>query len=61
MHFDVPVAAYRVSGEYSMISSASATVDRKAVIMESLYAIRRAGAFNSYLFCGGGSQIYSNK
>ena len=45
-HFDVPVAAYQVSGEYSMISSASANgfLDRKAVVMESLYAMRRAGA-----------------
>lgn len=45
-HFDVPVAAYQVSGEYSMISSACANgfLDRKAVVMESLYAIRRAGA-----------------
>ena len=45
-HFDLPVAAYQVSGEYSMISSASANgfLDRKAVVMESLYAMRRAGA-----------------
>ncbi|MBA99529.1 MAG: porphobilinogen synthase [Saprospirales bacterium] len=45
-HFDVPVAAYQVSGEYSMISSACANgfLDRKAVVMESLYAMRRAGA-----------------
>jgi len=44
--FDVPVAAYQVSGEYSMIVAAARNgwVDRKLVIMESLTAIRRAGA-----------------
>ncbi len=44
--FDVPVAAYQVSGEYSMIVAAARNgwVDRKLVVMESLTAIRRAGA-----------------
>ena len=44
--FQVPVAAYQVSGEYSMISAAAERgwVDRKLVILESLTAIRRAGA-----------------
>jgi porphobilinogen synthase len=44
--FDVPVAADQVSGEYSMIVAAARNgwVDRKLVIMESLTAIRRAGA-----------------
>ncbi|WP_146339837.1 porphobilinogen synthase [Nesterenkonia sp. NBAIMH1] len=43
---DVPVAAYQVSGEYAMIEAASAQgwIDRKQVAMESLMAIRRAGA-----------------
>jgi len=43
---DVPVAAYQVSGEYAMIEAAAANgwVDRDRVIMESLVAIRRAGA-----------------
>ncbi|WP_371781379.1 porphobilinogen synthase [Streptosporangium subroseum] len=43
---DVPVAAYQVSGEYSMVEAAAANgwVDRDRVIMESLIAIRRAGA-----------------
>ncbi|HEX2313831.1 MAG TPA: porphobilinogen synthase [Thermomonospora sp.] len=43
---DVPVAAYQVSGEYSMIEAAAANgwVDRDRVIMESLTGIRRAGA-----------------
>ena len=44
--FDVPVAAYNVSGEYSMIKAAAAAgyLDERAVVLESLTAIRRAGA-----------------
>lgn len=43
---DVPIAAYQVSGEYSLIHAAAAAgyVDGKAVMLESLNAIRRAGA-----------------
>jgi porphobilinogen synthase len=43
---DVPVAAYQVSGEYSMIVAAAAEgwIDRDAVALESLTAIKRAGA-----------------
>lgn len=43
---DVPVAAYQVSGEYSLIEAAAANgwVDRDAVMMESLLGIARAGA-----------------
>ena len=43
---DVPVAAYNVSGEYSMVEAAAANgwIDREAAIVESLTAIRRAGA-----------------
>jgi porphobilinogen synthase len=43
---DVPVAAYQISGEYAMISAAAAAgwCDRRTAIMESLTAIRRAGA-----------------
>ena len=42
----VPVAAYNVSGEYSMIKAAAAAgyLDERAVVLESLTAIRRAGA-----------------
>ncbi|MGO1587855.1 porphobilinogen synthase [Corynebacterium casei] len=42
----VPVAAYQVSGEYAMIKAAGANgwVDEKAVMMESLISIKRAGA-----------------
>jgi porphobilinogen synthase len=43
---DVPVAAYQVSGEYAMVEAAAAAgmIDRDRAIMESLLAIRRAGA-----------------
>lgn len=43
---DVPVAAYQVSGEYSMIHAAAANgwLNLEATMMESLTAIRRAGA-----------------
>ena len=41
-----PVAAYQVSGEYSMICAAAdrGWIDRERVMMESLLGIRRAGA-----------------
>jgi porphobilinogen synthase len=44
--FDVPIAAYQVSGEYAMIEAAARNnwIDRDGVIMESLTSIRRAGA-----------------
>ena len=44
--FDVPVAAYNVSGEYSMVMAAveRGWLDRERVILESLTSIRRAGA-----------------
>jgi porphobilinogen synthase len=43
---DVPVAAYHVSGEYSMIKAAAANgwIDHDAVALEHLGAIKRAGA-----------------
>lgn len=43
---DVPVWAYQVSGEYSMIEAAAEKgwIDRRATIMDSLMAFRRAGA-----------------
>ncbi len=43
---DVPVAAYQVSGEYAMLEAAAARgwIDRDRAIMETLTAIRRAGA-----------------
>ncbi|ACY20327.1 Porphobilinogen synthase [Gordonia bronchialis DSM 43247] len=43
---DVPVAAYQISGEYSMITAAAERgwIDRDAAILESLTSTRRAGA-----------------
>jgi porphobilinogen synthase len=43
---DIPVAAYQVSGEYAMVEAAAANgwLDRDRVMMETLLAIRRAGA-----------------
>ncbi len=43
---DVPVAAYHVSGEYSMLKAAAANgwIDGDAVALEHLTAIKRAGA-----------------
>jgi porphobilinogen synthase len=44
--FDVPIAAYQVSGEFSMIVAAARNgwLDRERAMLESLTAIRRAGA-----------------
>jgi porphobilinogen synthase len=44
--FDLPLAAYQVSGEYAMIEAAARNgwIDRDRVMMESLLSIRRAGA-----------------
>jgi porphobilinogen synthase len=44
--FDVPVAAYNVSGEYAMVKAAAAAgwLDERAAALEALTAIRRAGA-----------------
>jgi porphobilinogen synthase len=44
--FDYPTAAYAVSAEYSMVKAAAAKgwIDERAVTLESLLAMRRAGA-----------------
>jgi porphobilinogen synthase len=44
--FNVPLAAYSVSGEYSMIAAASEKgfMNREAIVLEGLTAIKRAGA-----------------
>jgi len=44
--FDLPLAAYQVSGEYAMIEAAARNgwIERDRVMMESLVSIRRAGA-----------------
>jgi porphobilinogen synthase len=44
--FDAPIAAYNVSGEYSMVKAAAANgwIDERAVVLEILTGIVRAGA-----------------
>jgi len=44
--FDLPLAAYQVSGEFSMIEAAARNgwLDRDRAMMESLTSIKRAGA-----------------
>ena len=44
--YDLPIAAYNVSGEYSMIKAAAQNgwIDERRVVMEVLTGIRRAGA-----------------
>jgi porphobilinogen synthase len=44
--FDLPIAAYHVSGEYAMIKAAAANgwIDGDKVMYETLLSIRRAGA-----------------
>ncbi len=44
--FDLPLAAYNVSGEYAMIRAAAAAgdLDERSAVLESLTAMRRAGA-----------------
>ncbi|HEX6715934.1 MAG TPA: porphobilinogen synthase [Pyrinomonadaceae bacterium] len=44
--FDVPIAAYHVSGEYAMIKAAAQKgwIDEQRVMMETLTSIKRAGA-----------------
>jgi porphobilinogen synthase len=44
--FDVPLAAYQVSGEYAMIEAAARAgwIDRERIMLEATTAIKRAGA-----------------
>jgi porphobilinogen synthase len=44
--FDVPVAAYNVSGEYSMVKAAAQNgwIDEQRIVLEILTGIQRAGA-----------------
>jgi porphobilinogen synthase len=46
LRFDVPIAAYQVSGEFSMIVAAARNgwIDQERAMMETLTSIRRAGA-----------------
>lgn len=45
-NYGVPLVAYNVSGEYSMVKSASQNgwIDEKRIVMENMIAIKRAGA-----------------
>ena len=45
-HCDLPIAAYNVSGEYSMVKAAAqhGWIDEQRIVMEMLMGIRRAGA-----------------
>ena len=45
-HFDLPIVAYNVSGEYSMVKAAAQNgwIDEKAIVMEMLLGFKRAGA-----------------
>lgn len=44
--FDLPIAAYNVSGEYSMVKAAAQNgwIDEKRIVMENMIAMKRAGA-----------------
>ena len=44
--FDLPIAAYHVSGEYAMIKAAAANgwIDEEKVMAETMLSIKRAGA-----------------
>ncbi len=44
--FDVPLIAYNVSGEYSMVKAAAANgwIDEKRIVLENLVSMKRAGA-----------------
>lgn len=45
-HYNVPVAAYNVSGEYAMVKAAAANgwLDEKRIVLENLVGLKRAGA-----------------
>ncbi len=45
-HYNIPVIAYNVSGEYAMVKAASANgwIDEKKIVMENMLGLKRAGA-----------------
>jgi porphobilinogen synthase len=51
--FDLPLAAYHVSGEYAMLKAAAERgwIDHDRVMMETLLAIKRAGADLILTYC----------
>ncbi|MCI9371027.1 MAG: porphobilinogen synthase [Lachnospiraceae bacterium] len=46
LHYNIPIAAYNVSGEYSMVKAAAMQgwIDEKKVVMENMVGLKRAGA-----------------
>ena len=46
LHYNIPIAAYNVSGEYSMIKAAAMQgwIDEKKTVMENMIGLKRAGA-----------------
>ena len=46
IHYNIPIAAYNVSGEYSMVKAAAAKgwIDEKKTVMENMVGLKRAGA-----------------
>lgn len=44
--FNIPVASYNVSGEYSMVKAASKLgfIDEKKIVLENMFALKRAGS-----------------
>lgn len=44
--FNIPVASYNVSGEYSMVKAASRLgfIDEKKIVLENMFALKRAGS-----------------
>jgi porphobilinogen synthase len=45
-NYNIPVAAYNVSGEYAMVKAAAASgwIDEKKIVMENMIGFKRAGA-----------------
>ena len=44
--FNIPIASYNVSGEYSMVKAASRLgfIDEKKIVLENMFALKRAGS-----------------
>ncbi len=60
----VPVVAYQVSGEYSLIKAAAARgwIDERAAVLETLTGIRRAGAdLDHHLLRAGGGAVAARR
>lgn len=46
LHFNIPIIAYNVSGEYAMVKAAAKNgwIDEKRIVMENMIGLKRAGA-----------------